>query len=296
MITYEFPPTIGRFGDQLITWLKAQWAAHIKRLSSVYVPFLYSDHLNLCQSDNAEAPGHTSQRASNLDNIVSCDDKTLYVLDYNFKDPRWRPMVANEEWKHFDDMFFAMKRDVTFFKKVFQKMKPSHEVALVQPPKHSISVAVHMRTGGDWPPDKTWPYHRYLRFLPLDYYGHQIAFIAQHFKSRPLYVYIFTDDSNPTALVEQLKKIAQSPYITWDWRKTTNRHDLNVIEDMWSMAQFNCLIRPWSQLSRIAEFLGNHQLVTFPIEHKEEDDRHIITFELRCTNKKPLHDTVVIKK
>ena len=78
-------------------------------------------------------------------------------------------------------------------------------------------------------------------------------------------MYIFTDEQNPESLVRDYQTKINNPNITFDYRKTTtNRHDLNVLEDLFGMTQFDALIRPDSNFSLVASKLSYDQVCISP--------------------------------
>jgi hypothetical protein len=51
---------------------------------------------------------------------------------------------------------------------------------------------------------------------------------------------------------------------------------MNVIDDYWNMAQFDCLIRAASNFSRSAQLLGDHKIILFPKHAGWIDDKNIV--------------------
>jgi hypothetical protein len=141
-----------------------------------------------------------------------------------------------------------------------------------------------MRKGGGAPMDNAKEKERCpLRFVPNEFFVSQIDRIAQMFEGQRLYVYIFTDHQNPKKLARKLSVALNNENIIFDYRKDDNRHDLNVLEDFFSMMQFDCLIRPGSHFSRFVERLGNAHLAIYPYSVKQKE------------GEKPVIDTIGIK-
>jgi len=192
----------------------------------------------------------------------------------------------------------------TTFRNALRKMitpiKPLDELCL---PQDRITVAVHVRKGGGYdrplssiqqfdghlslveyiqtvvaykPPyayvDQKFP----LKFPPDQYYIDQIKKLSEILNDVPLYVYLFTDDSNPIEILEEYEWIIGKPNILFDCRKEENRHDLNVIEDFFAMTKFDCLIRPQSNFSRGAQLIGEHKIVIHPKQASWVDGKLII--------------------
>lgn len=103
------------------------------------------------------------------------------------------------------------------------------------------------------------------KFPPEQYYVNQIQNISNLFGDIPLYVYIFTDDQNPIALMKRIEKNVNKPNILFDCRTEKNRHNTNVIYDMHAMADFDCLIRSGSHFAYISQLVGNHKIAVYPL-------------------------------
>ncbi len=108
--------------------------------------------------------------------------------------------------------------------------------------------------------DKKWP----PRFPPEQYYVDQIKRISKLFDNAPLFIHIFTDDQNPSRLVNKIKKEVNKDNITFSCRSHGNMYNLNVIEDFYNMSRFDCLIRPASHFSLAAQLLGDHKIIIYP--------------------------------
>lgn len=145
-------------------------------------------------------------------------------------------------------------------------MAPKKPLPLITPPSDKISVAVHVRKGGTY---ESWGLSfkqgSHLHKIPFnEFYSDQIKSVSALLGNRPLYVFIFTDDENPEALLETIKKSVNVPSIVYDCRRENNHHNTNVLEDFFSMMHFDVLIRPDSNYSILAEKLGEHSLVIYP--------------------------------
>lgn len=57
-----------------------------------------------------------------------------------------------------------------------------------------------------------------------------------------------------------------SPRVTvlFSCRTEGNAHNANVLDDLFNMTRFDCLIRPASSYSKIAQLLGNHKIIIYP--------------------------------
>jgi hypothetical protein len=287
-VSYKYTEDIGRLGDQVMVYIKSRWAAYKYNLPFYFVPFVYSENLKLYNEFPHLTP-ELQQTFSQVESVVDIEKikpcpefDTLYMLEYGTISSNWHPCYTNKEWRFFESMLKEFKSNKAFFEQLKRSFTPISQLSIIKPPCNKISIAVHARTGGDyWYDVDTSNPHRYLRFLPNSYYAYQILNIVKFFKNKPLYIFIFTDDKEPEKLIEHYKTIVNHPSITWDYRKAGTNHDTFVLDDMFSMAQFDCLIRPWSQFSRLSEFFGNHKWVTYPIEHYIHNNKHIITYQMK---------------
>jgi hypothetical protein len=102
------------------------------------------------------------------------------------------------------------------------------------------------------------------KFPPEQFYVEQIQRLSEALGERPLYVYIFTDDAEPQIILERIKTKVNKGNISYATRTTQNSHDINIVSDFWSMAQFDCLIRPISHFSWAVQLAGNHKIIMVP--------------------------------
>lgn len=219
----------GRFGDQVINYIKALWISSNNELPLQYKPFLFSDQLFLSK---VHPPLENFSRTFFIaDEGHSFDEEGLYVISY------YTPI---EEWE-----------DETFRRKLQELIRPIKQTRALRIPKGRISVAMHIRKGGGYDQcQKEAP----LKFPPDTYYLSGLKALAEHFGGQPLYVHIFTDERKPKWILDKFR----SEVKTWghniriEGRTKKNGHDKNILEDFFAMTQFDCMIRPDSSYSRAA--------------------------------------------
>lgn len=290
-ITYDLNGA-GRFGDQLSVYYKA------KAVSLKYdLPLLYKNngYFNQLVMDTKE------KHFSFLDKIryknivrfkpgdhpvINNKNNTLYILDCSF----------DIEECGIDQAFL---RDQNFLDNLNSMIKPNKQLTEIFLPSDKITIAVHVRKGGgydaplfssikemlisssedgkkfssnDHYADVLFP----CKFPTDEFYISQIKVLSTMFHDKPLYVYIFTDDQNPNAMVKKYKNAVAKPNITFACREVGNSFNINVLEDFFSMAKFDCLIRPASSLSYMAEAIGNHKIIIFPEKCTWKDNSMII--------------------
>lgn len=240
----------GRLGDNFLSFISAAWFSYVHNVELLLNPFEYSDQLKLW-----ELP-HYDQMTTKFKKIVQ------YHPDFSF-----------EHYKDQNNLIFVTSfynrpkpdmKDSIFREKMRSLVAPRQQLKLITIPSDCIAVALHVRTGGGFSMDEKLHTKYPLRFVPFHFYADQLKTVLQEFPGKRLYVYIFTDDQNPNRIVEYLETHVSNPLITYDRRLEKNRHNMNVLEDFFSMMQFQVLIRPVSNFSKIAEYLGDFVLVIVP--------------------------------
>lgn len=320
-VTYLDPSQWGgRLGDKLMMYVKAKWVAHVCDLPFYYKPFAYTDQLmmhtveqhltpDIKRSYSATAPLEIVN--STLNQLIQKNEKKLYTIHYYFALPQWGSYQQSYDsqeimaWPH-------VMTNLGFLNALKKTIKPRNPIQLTFPPANMLSVAVHIRKGGGFdhpllsqqlysknalnseeksPPgtfsDKYWP----LKFPPLQYYVDQIIRLSEMHNDTNMYVYIFTDDQNPDPIKMKIKQAVNKQNITFDCRSHENHRDSNVLEDLFSMTHYDCLIRSGSNYPQIAQLIGNHKITIYPIALDWIGNTMVITKvgtfirdELNCEN------------
>ncbi len=261
-ITWE--PNGGRFGDNLLSYSRAKWLSYKFNIPVLYLPFKYSDELMMYEQE-AMYTQELAQQFAYIIRIPSLkryqllpDNNTLYIS-------HWYADVTI-------DWF-----DIPFIEDLKANIYPRNPIEKVSIPENCVSIAAHVRNGGAFAADTQQEKDRCpLRFVPDEFFIDQIARIAGMFPEQNLYVYIFTDHQEPALLKKKFKKALNNPRITFDYRKQDNAHNANVLEDFFSMMDFDCLIRPGSHFSRFVQRLGRNKLVIYPESVKKIDGKPVI--------------------
>lgn len=283
----------GRLGDMLIMYVKAKWVAFHYNLPLLYKPFAYSDELELHFKEQylhhhmlkdykkritcKDAPEH-------LDSLINPKENALYTVHYYFNLPHW-----GECQKKYDSQEIMTWPEIYNDRKFLQELKkniaPHTPLQLHDIPTDKISVAVHVRMGGgfDHPllsrqlysldsldageempantySDKYWP----LKFVPLQYYVDQIKRLSEMLNDDAMYVHIYTDDKDPVTVMNTIAAAVNKTNIVFNCRKDDNHHSKNVLEDLFSMARYHCLIRSGTNYPQISQLIGNHRIVIYP--------------------------------
>jgi hypothetical protein len=255
----------GRLGDNLLDYAHAKWISYKWGIPLLFQTFQYSDQFVFDDVEEKLTPiNEANYTKSKVDSLSQLDaeitSNTLYFLAH--------ACDAYEEWIF--NGSYGTYVNVDWNDKVFRDMMrtliaPKYPLNLIEPPADTISVALHYRTGGGF----VWDTDEMKRSLPLrfpdnSYYIKQLAKLYFMVNYQPMFVYIFTDHPQPEEIRNLFKRYFPYPNIEFECRVDGNRHDANVLEDLFSMMKFDCLIRPMSHYSITASHLGNFQIEFFP--------------------------------
>jgi len=253
-VTYSFSG--GRLGDNILSYVHALWVSYKYDIPLLYRPFRYSEQLALHdpQKDRdtlIEKYTNTIQCGLTRNVKIERSAKVLYTVPfYSEFNQEKIPPYLKVDWdnKRFKDL---MKR----------RLKSSTPIKQFIP-KDRITVAIHVRKGGgfDINGQNFMPY----KFPPDSFYIKSLKTISEMLRDQPIYAFIFTDDAHPEHIAQEYARRVNLPNITYDYRKAGNHYAANVLEDLFAMSKFNCLIRPLSNYSLIASKLGSMMIEIAP--------------------------------
>ncbi len=256
-------PSWGRFGDTLLAFCHTLYFAYKNNCDFLYQPFTYSDQLvldDICKKSSPEIEKAFKRKTifcKTNDNpwLEKPSSDTLIQIPY-FAESLNSPLFYTD-WE--DDFFKQL---------LINLIAPKKPLSLIPRPAEKISVAVHVRKGGtfeSWSTESKHGSHLY-KSPHNEFYIEQIQLLSQLLNHPPLYVFLFTDDENPATLAKLFEKAVKIKSITFDYRRNNNHHNTNVLEDFFSITQFDVLIRPDSNFSIMAEKIGSHEIVISPGE------------------------------
>ena len=293
----------GRLGDNLTAYIHAKWVAYKFNIPLLYKPFHYSDQLMMHDKELQYKEEHAKNRSMNMLKKnkaleFQTHSNTLYVIPYfpeslqEHRKPECSPEVLPNLSKGISNDFCYMHvdwEDKAFQKEIRSMISPKKSLNLLNLPNDCITVAVHIRRQDSVCPILSeTPHKNYksnqqymdvnypLKFPSDNYYIDQIKLIAQILHGNKIYFYIFTDNEKPELLVKKYSDAISDPSIIFDYRKAENHHDKNVLEDFFSLMQFDCLIRSDSNFSLIASKLADFKIVISPLHHRWEGRTLII--------------------
>lgn len=143
---------------------------------------------------------------------------------------------------------------------------PCGQYMCMQLPDDVVTVAMHVRVGDGYDSMKTRE-NAYEKFPKEEFFIEAIKKLKHIFKNQYLYIYIFTDAYCPEDIKKRYEIIfASDSMLIFDARneKQEKPWDSYVLEDFFCMAKFDCLIRPRSSYSAIAQAIGNHKVILYP--------------------------------
>ena len=172
---------------------------------------------------------------------------------------------------------------------------PIQPLPLTLPPPDVISIALHVREGGDYDTDHTKRFSP-LKLPPMHFYIEGMRQILELFPDRPLYCYVFTDAKFPSSVVDQIRDAF--PYerrLTLDYRRTRNDPNLNVLEDFFSLFTFDILIHPLSNFSLIPALIHDYAVTFSPTAFSRKGDDPIRIVETKLKINEPLYQELLKK-
>lgn len=248
-------------GTHLLNYMRAKWLSHLYEIPVRVKPFPHFNQLVLGNKELKLNIAHHNPRImlEREEQIAYMDPtRALYTLpnfpevDLAIVDLPEPPYIA-ADWK-----------DLEFLKVLRKFVAPEKDIDEISLPKNRVSVALHVRRG--LPTEsRDLKSQNPLKFPPNSYYVAQLQRLNTLFQGRPLYVFIFTEDKNPGDIAQALEKELHLPHVKFDWHKGTYNHRAHVIDDLFNMMRFTCLVRPLSNYSLVAEILGNHRILIKPV-------------------------------
>ena len=271
----------GRLGDKLIMYCKAKWFSDKFAIPFLCPDFPLKNKLLLVEKEEhltkeIEANFKYKKIVNHEKDINPLLSDTLFIVDFYVVSDEL-PAMTTEYDQNVAEMKKLFNDHPTFFNELCSLIAPRDFMTKLILPEDQITVAVHVRRGNGPEDlallskdkdkyyayihsDKIWP----IKFPPDTFYIEQIRHLNSIFGNQPMYVHIFTDYKYPEQIVEKYKKALNLPNINFGWRRTHTQEDY-VIEDLFAMTQFDCLIRSSSHYSGISYLLGDHKYMIAPV-------------------------------
>lgn len=269
-VTYDFSG--GRFGDNMLSYCRAKWIAYKYGIPFLYRPFYYSDQLMMHELDTPLSAENLNNNFKGMvrvgkDPVIDPEANILYVIPY------FPESVADRNNQRFP-FCFAVDWEDSLFKRELQKTISPRKQMIISFPnlgKDDIKVAVHIRRGTGFDEDfsllMTAMEGFRLKFVADSYYIEQLKTIVQLYPGQHIYVYLFTDHTNPQELANVYASAIGCDRMTFACHASSG-HDVNVLEDFFALIACDCLIRTDSNFSIVASKLGDYQVHIWPACNK----------------------------
>lgn len=267
----------GRLGDNLVDYTHAKWVSYKWNIPLLFKTFEYSDQFVFDDVEEKLTPEHEKSFNTVIVKSIEAFNRqtnidTLYFIPHTFDS--YDEYISNRSKKIFIHVDWS---DSYFRNMMIQLIAPKNPLTLHEPPKEIITVALHFRCGGSFSYDIKLMKTGSLRFPNISYYFQQLSKLHELVNHQPMYVYIFTDHDNPAQVYSQLKNKFASSNIEFHFREANNRHDANVLEDLFSMTKFDCLIRPCSHYSMMASHLGDFKIEIYPKRGFNKNHKFVVS-------------------
>ncbi|OGN63864.1 MAG: hypothetical protein A3E80_03090 [Chlamydiae bacterium RIFCSPHIGHO2_12_FULL_49_9] len=278
-VTYDYEN--GRFGDSLLNYLHAKWFSFDKGIPLLYKPFPYSDQLTLSEKEIAYKD-KPRRRSLGIGRLIKVHAKYWPFLSrIRFLKFCYRSNYFPEDPWELNRQKFSNYRvnwkNEQFRKIVKEMISPKKPLHLIYPPAGVIGVALHVREGGDFDPLSS-RLHFPLKFPPLDFYADGLKAVMAQFPDRELYCYLFTDAKNPAQIAAQLRdRLPPAALVQFHFREKNNHGEANVLEDFFSLFNFEVLIRSQSNFSIIPSLIHDFAFVYAPKDCLVEGNSIVIT-------------------
>lgn len=275
-VTYDFSG--GRFGDNLLSYFHAKWIAFQYGLPFFYKPFPHSENLLLSTIDEpikSKVSQQHTLRITDEQQFLKSQSNTLFVVPY-FTESKFEYEMLNHK-KEGMPFFEVDWENPEFRAEIVQCLMPTIPIDYVELPPDCVTVAAHVRRGGEYETYAEGARGYPLKFPPDNYYIDQIKLIAEIYKDKPIYVHIFTDALQPQNIVKSFSEALKNPRITIRTKSSKKRSkgSTELFNDFYSIGKFDCLIRSTSNFSVMASLLGDYSLMFTPT-HAHFNKRKVV--------------------
>lgn len=268
-------PCDGRLGNQLVNYVHVKWLSYKYGFQLLFLPFEYSDKFALHDYEVNFLSDHMHEYKNciKMDRTTKIQELAESTL---IKVPFFRDEPNNCLHHKKRKMFETDWNDPVFHNLIRKLLSPRVPIKTLKLPRNKFKLLVHIRKGGGYDSDAIklrFPY----KFLPDSFFIEGIKKASELLNHKPIYAFIMSDDQNPKDIVEQYK-IALKDYtnVEFDYRHQTTEPDENVLEDFFSIPNFDGCIRGDSTFTLIAAYLGNMILVIAPQECHIENAQTVV--------------------
>jgi hypothetical protein len=272
-VTYDYDIK-ARLGDNLMCYLHAKWVSYKNGIPILYKPFPYSDLFTFDEVETRYSLDKKTDKIVLRAGISSIEkQKKLIKRNAIFIIPYFPESFGERE-------IYRMRNNIVFpyfqvdwkeekFRAILKEMlKPKKPVELLECPRDKLTVAIHCRMGGGFDREGLGEDPLFAGKLPpVKFYLDALNLFCKLCPTEDIYFHVFTDDAHPERLAflieDHVKSLRSAPFSV-GYRTKGNSHRQNILEDMFSMMQFDCLIRPESNFSIIPSLLKEYKILIHP--------------------------------
>lgn len=255
-----YAKTGGRFGDNLLNYLHAMWLSEKHKIPLLYTPFPYSEELMLDEGIQLDFSSYYRLRKMVVRERTPFDPNLPFLYESPYF-PAFKEEQIDGKWWAFDVDW----QNPDFRSKALAMIAPKKNLSIAKPPEGAVSIAIHIREGGGFDTDHTRLYDP-LKLPPLPYYIEALSRAIALFPEQKIYCHLFTDAVDAEAMARKLRETIP-PTVILAVREEKNHHTLNVLEDFFSLFEFDVLIRSRSNFSIVPTLLHDYAAVYFPAEY-----------------------------
>ncbi len=295
-VTYNFSG--GRFGDNLLAYLHAKWFSFEHQIPLLYRPFCYSSGLKLDDEEIPYASSFSFRYRTSIEKwpfAPSFLPSIIYVCPYFPYNLREDFSIEDAHKPTPYTVSFPIDWENPEFRRSVQNLiQPKSPLELTTPPRELISIAIHIREGGGYDDDYT---RRWAPFKlpPLEFYIEGLQTILDLLPGKTPYCYLFTDAQSPEVLAQKIRDALPGYSFTIDYRQTSNGPTSNVLEDFFSLFEFDILIHPLSNYSLVPALIHDYAITFRPVSVSRIPGKPIRIVETKLTVNDPLYQKLIEK-
>lgn len=263
----------GRLGDNILMYLRAKYVAKKYDLDFVYKPFDMAEYFLFHELEGSHKKKEVLQKKV----VIQKEEDLLLLNGEGAELPYFSDFLSEYPvFKEFPSVFVDWN-DAQLKEYMRYAVTPICELPLIYPEDPSkINVAIHLRYGSGQDDEATINRHP-LKFPPIDFYANQVLKIYEHYGSQPLEVFLFTDAKEPKRVAAQLLNSLKNIDVEIRYKEIVKQEPIEILQDFFSLQNFDCLIRPESSFSYLASLIKDYEISVAPFIYQKVKGKVKIT-------------------
>ncbi|MFA6263008.1 MAG: hypothetical protein WCW33_00140 [Candidatus Babeliales bacterium] len=282
----------GRLGDCIYSFCLAKWLAYKYKIPFYYIPFKGVDDfsIGLYEKRLTKEVGRKFKKVISIhaerdlaSYLKKEKQQALFLVHFHAAIDVPREIEETDQlmvrkvgtnW-----IYLLMKKHPSFEAEIKRDVQLRKKPQPFNLPKRMITMAVHVRKGGgfDAPQDSSQYVSKHghfriasdrvhpLKFPPEQYYVDQITKVSDMLDNMPIFACIFTDDPSPELLIERFEQKIKRPNIKFICAQSGhNAFQENILDDVYQMSRFDCLIKSSSHFAWVSQLMGAHKIIVYP--------------------------------